>query len=352
MLLPEQPSWNWRDQSVEIIKDKRDFNSYPYQGPKLEHHIGGIDPEDPDAERKRQEYLAFMKLMSAYQSEKKQRKLLNVLAISTTMMPIGKGRNSTSERALEMAISHARDFPRKAGITRYVETCQTAMIKLRDLELRFCEGYYSMAKSKCNWPCVISGDRMDNPADKMDAIYWGIAHWADIVFIGTPIRYGNAGALYYKMIERLNAIHNEMTLRNHHVIEDKVAGFVITGGQDGVQAVAGQMLTFWSELGFMFSRYSYAGWNRGWYAEDTKKNYNLLNTSEEFKNDVNKVVEFAIDLKVRLDATRRILPEDYEGKSTFEPPIAGFISKGAGTTRAPTTLRDYEKYDPAAHLDV
>lgn len=354
--MPEQARWNWQDQSKDIIKDKRDFNSYPYQSGRLEHHVGGIDPDDPEVERKKREYLEFLKLITAYKLEKKKRKILNILAISTTMMPSGRGRSSTSERALEMALEHAREFPVRAGISQYVDKCHTAMIKVRDLELRFCEGYYSTDKRKCNWPCVISGDKMDNPNDKMDAIYWGLAYWADIVLVGTPIRFGNAGALYYKMIERLNSIHNEMTLRSHHVIEDKVAGFIITGGQDGVQAVAGQMLTFWSELGFIFSRYSYAGWNRGWYAEDTRKNYNLLNTSEEFKRDVRKVIEFAIDLKVRIDATRSILPEDYEGKSTFgkqeAPTITGFVSKGVGVSKVPSIINDYELYDPAAHLDV
>src|SRR2546426_10870023 len=33
-------------------------------------------------------------------------------------------------------------------------------------------------------------------------------------------------------------------------IRNKVAAFIITGGQDNIQAVAGGMLTFWSELGF------------------------------------------------------------------------------------------------------
>ena len=76
--------------------------------------------------------------------------------------------------------------------------------------------------------------------------------WADVVLISTPIRWGQASALYYRMAERLNCIQNQLTLHNRCLIGRKVAAFVITGGQDNVQGVAGQMLTFWGELGFFF----------------------------------------------------------------------------------------------------
>ena len=46
---------------------------------------------------------------------------------------------------------------------------------------------------------------------------------------------------------------------------DKVAAFIITGGQDNIQHVAGELLTFWSQLGFIFGKFPFAGWTRGWY---------------------------------------------------------------------------------------
>lgn len=304
-----------RPQDRVNITDKTQFNSYPYADSKKLLD----DSSSP----------MFKAQIEAYEKEKRDNDVLNVLGISCTSMPPGKGRQSTSERALERALQHARTSAEEAKYKANVK-CDTVMIKLRDLDfnpaspgttIRSCEGYYSTDKTTCNWPCVITGDMMDNPNDKMDVIYWALAYWADIVFVATPIRYGNASALYYKIVERLNSIHNEITLRNHHVINDKVAGFIITGGQDGIQAVAGQMLTFWSELGYNFSRYSYVGWSRGWYAESTEKNFPTMTRNPDFANDLNKFVEYAIDLKLRLDIAPSLMIHDYEDKNRRVSPL-------------------------------
>jgi multimeric flavodoxin WrbA len=42
----------------------------------------------------------------------------------------------------------------------------------------------------------------------MDRVYEGVVHWADVIVIATPIRWGGASSLYYKMIERMNCIQN------------------------------------------------------------------------------------------------------------------------------------------------
>ncbi len=56
------------------------------------------------------------------------------------------------------------------------------------------------------------------------------------------------------------------------LIKNKVAGFIITGGQDNVQAVAGQMLAFFAELGCSFPQFPYIAHSRGWTAEDMERN--------------------------------------------------------------------------------
>src|SRR5207248_4004120 len=64
------------------------------------------------------------------------------------------------------------------------------------------------------------------------------------ILVSTPIRWGNASSLYYRMIERMNCVQNQVTIANRVLMRNKVASFIITGGQDNVQAVAGQMLGF------------------------------------------------------------------------------------------------------------
>jgi hypothetical protein len=75
------------------------------------------------------------------------------------------------------------------------------------------------------------------------------------------------------MIQRMNCVQNQSVTHGKYLIRDKVAGFIITGGQDNVQHVAGELMSFWSQLGFVFGKFPFVGWSRGWYAEDTENNY-------------------------------------------------------------------------------
>lgn len=191
---------------------------------------------------------------------------LNILGISSTNMNPQLERFSTSEDALEKAL-------------KYAETehgAQTKLIKLRDLNFKHCEGYYSQHMQACNWPCSIT--EMD-PNDGMTAVYRDMILWADIVWLSTPIRWGQASSLYYKMAERLNTVQNQITLKDKILVKNKVAAFFITGGQDNIQQVAGQMMCFFTDLGFAFPPFSFMGWSRGWTAEDMDKNVLLFKKS-------------------------------------------------------------------------
>ena len=69
----------------------------------------------------------------------------------------------------------------------------------------------------------------------------------------------------------MNGVQNQNITHETYLIRDKVAAFIITGGQDNVQHVAGELMTFWSQLGFVFGKFPFVGWTRGWYAEDTER---------------------------------------------------------------------------------
>jgi multimeric flavodoxin WrbA len=137
---------------------------------------------------------------------------------------------------------------------------ETVMIKLRDLEFNHCEGYYSKNAKACIFPCSISERDSE---DQMIQIYEKVILWADIVLISTPIRWRSASSLYYKMIQRMNCVQNQMITHNRYLIRDKVAAFIITGGQDNVQHIAGELMSFWSQMGFVFGKFPFVGWTRG-----------------------------------------------------------------------------------------
>ena len=70
--------------------------------------------------------------------------------------------------------------------------------------------------------------------------------------------------------------------------------FIITGGQDNVQHVAGELMTFWSQLGFVFGKFPFVGWSRGWYAEDTENNFDKMQNSQQNEQDIEKTIRSAV----------------------------------------------------------
>ncbi|MCM8761585.1 MAG: NAD(P)H-dependent oxidoreductase [Candidatus Omnitrophica bacterium] len=183
---------------------------------------------------------------------------IRVAGISTTAMEKMNPRYSTSEHLLKIAL----DAAAKAG-------AETRFIALNKLRFNACGGFYSKDEHACTWPCTYS---QIDPKDQLSEIYEALIFWADAVIIATPIRWGNASSLYYKMAERLNCIENQMLIANRSLVKNKVISFIITGGQDNVQSVAGQMLAFFSSLGFQFPLFPFIGTSRGWHAEDMANN--------------------------------------------------------------------------------
>jgi nitrite reductase/ring-hydroxylating ferredoxin subunit/multimeric flavodoxin WrbA len=212
-----------------------------------------------------------------------------VLGISTTAMDKDHPRFSTSEELLKSALNQA---------TQHFDV-ETKMIALSDLKIRNCEGFYSKSERACTWPCSIT--KMD-PTDEMSVIYENLVHWADVVILSTPIRWGGASSLYYKIVERLNSVQNQITVKNKILIKNKVVGLIITGGQDNIQSVAGQMLAFFGELGFMTPAFPYVAHSLGWSAEDMERNMDYVKNSEFLHEESLKLVGRSVELARMLNS--------------------------------------------------
>ncbi len=225
---------------------------------------------------------------------------LRVAGISTTVMDTSYPRYSTSEALLETALEHASSH----------HGLQTRMIKLREHSFRACEGYYSKSAQACTWPCSIS--QMDEN-DGMNVVYETMVFWADVILVATPIRWGAASSLFFKMAERLNTVQNQVTIRNRVMLQNKVASFIITGGQDNIQAVAGQMLQFFGELGMHFPQFPYIAHSRGWTAEDMERNVELVKKSPDLHDGARSLVDRSLELSGRLLAAEQ-LPFERAGR--------------------------------------
>ncbi len=234
---------------------------------------------------------------------------IRVLGLSTTAMDRAHPRYSTSEDLLKSSLARAG---RELGV-------ETRFLALADLKFRACEGFYSKSEKACTWPCSIT--KMD-PEDEMATVYEALVHWADVVIVATPIRWGSASSLYYKMAERLNAVQNQITLKDRVLIQNKVAAFFITGGQDNIQAVAGQMLTFFGELGFTSPPFPFVAHSRGWSAEDMERNETSVRQDESLHGHAFELVARAVAL------AKKTLPE---------------------AAAAPSERREAEIHKPGAH---
>jgi multimeric flavodoxin WrbA/nitrite reductase/ring-hydroxylating ferredoxin subunit len=266
---------------TKVIEDKIYVNSIPTNiGMRVTQPHKGYS----DLQNSVREYLNHIKKDSKLQLSEDSEKSTRILGISTTnsndeVAP----RKSTSEEALRYALDYSKN---EFG-------AETTMIKLRDLHFKHCEGYYSKNASACIFPCSIS--EMDKD-DQMIEIYQKVILWADVVIISTPIRWGNASSLYYQMVQRMNCVQNQSITHESYLIRDKVAAFIITGGQDNVQHVAGELMTFWSQLGFVFGKFPFVGWTRGWYAEDTENNFDKMKDNEHMQQDIIKTINGAVEM--------------------------------------------------------
>ncbi|HEY7514339.1 MAG TPA: Rieske 2Fe-2S domain-containing protein [Vicinamibacteria bacterium] len=212
---------------------------------------------------------------------------VRVVGLSTSVMDEANPRFSGSDALLAAAIDHARE---ELG-------AEARTIRLNELRFRACEGYYSKASRACTWPCSIT--QMDE-SDQLDRVYEALVHWADVVLLSTPIRWGAASSLYFRMAERLNCVQNQITIHDRVLIRNKVAGFIIVGGQDNVQAVAGGLLAFFSELGFVFPQFPFVAHSRGWEAEDMERNVEFVRESRELREGAAALAGRAVDLASRL----------------------------------------------------
>jgi nitrite reductase/ring-hydroxylating ferredoxin subunit/multimeric flavodoxin WrbA len=212
---------------------------------------------------------------------------IRIAGISTTAMDEANPRVSTSDELLVASLRHAREALQ----------CETRLLRLNALRFRPCEGYYSKSAHACTWPCSIT--QMD-PADEMEQVYEAMVHWSDVVMLATPIRWGAASALYFKMAERLNCVQNQITIRNRVLIRNKVAAFIVTGGQDNVQGGVGQLLMFFGELGDLLPQFPFIAHSRGWSAEDMENNVLHVLGSTELHEGAAALTDRAVALSSTL----------------------------------------------------
>jgi multimeric flavodoxin WrbA len=192
---------------------------------------------------------------------------------------------SKSERLLQKAMEQYESYG-----------CTTRFIRLKDLNIHHCEGNYSENPSYCTYPCQSSLKYSD---DEMQTVYDAVLD-CDILILATPIRWNNHSALVQKFVERMNSIENQYSWFGNRMIQKKVGGLIIIGHVDGIQHVAGNLLNFFSWLGFHIPEVAIASWV-GENDEDTTKDWDQIRrnkyTQEDLRNLVHSSLRLAYQLK-------------------------------------------------------
>ena len=162
-------------------------------------------------------------------------KHIKAVGISTSSRPEYGGKFSHSKMMLQEILDHLS-----------AKGAESTMIDAKALNLYECAGYYSRGQTECIFPCKTSIGRQD---DQMKKIYRALLE-NDIVIWATPIRWGMYSSLIKKIIERMNCIENMQSVFGVKLIENKVAGFVTIGHEDGAQNTAGLLAMTMSAMGW------------------------------------------------------------------------------------------------------
>ncbi|MBI4028873.1 MAG: flavodoxin family protein [Candidatus Blackburnbacteria bacterium] len=83
---------------------------------------------------------------------------------------------------------------------------------------------------------------------------------ADIVIFATPIWWGGQSSLIQRVMERMTHFDESYIMTGKSDLYHKIAGIVITGHEDGVQHIVGNLYNFLQWLGFVIPPESVAYW--------------------------------------------------------------------------------------------
>ena len=118
-------------------------------------------------------------------------------------------------------------------------------------------------------------------------MYEGVVFWTDAIIVASPMRRGSANSLYFKMIERMNCIQN-------------------------------QMLVFFTELGFDVPQFSLIAHSRGWSAEDMERNVAYVQKSGELREGARALAERTVDKARTLIAHDPVVKTERAGRKAHK----------------------------------
>lgn len=86
---------------------------------------------------------------------------------------------------------------------------------------------------------------------------------ADILIMASPTWMGTLSSMAMRVLERMNGLYPVKDEQGRPVTYNKVAGFIVTGAEDGARHVVAEIAAALMDLGFTIAPQSYTYWNNG-----------------------------------------------------------------------------------------
>jgi multimeric flavodoxin WrbA len=86
---------------------------------------------------------------------------------------------------------------------------------------------------------------------------------SDILIMATPTWMGTLSSMAMRVMERINGLYSAKDDEGRPVTYNKVAGFVVTGEEDGARHVVAEIAHGLMDVGFTIAPQSYTYWNNG-----------------------------------------------------------------------------------------
>ncbi|QXV66067.1 flavodoxin family protein [Mucilaginibacter sp. 21P] len=123
---------------------------------------------------------------------------------------------------------------------------------------------------------------------------------SEILIFATPTWVGTMSSMALKVLERMNGLYPAKDEQGRPVTFNKVAGFVVTGEEDGARHVVTEIAGALMDVGFTIAPQSYTYWNNGpgpggkYLESDYRKDWSI----EVAKAAANNIVAVAKALQV------------------------------------------------------
>jgi len=83
------------------------------------------------------------------------------------------------------------------------------------------------------------------------------------LIMATPTWFGTLSSMAMRALERINGLYTAVDKEGRPVTFNKVAGFIVTGEEDGARHVVTELAGALMDVGFTIAPQSYTYWNNG-----------------------------------------------------------------------------------------